>query len=53
MNSIAKLELFEGWRKLRKEERNSLLRDFILKEFSKEDVTSVLRKKKKQLKMNV
>ena len=44
MNSIEKLELYKEWRKHTKEERSSLLCDFILKEFSTEDVTSNLRK---------
>ena len=42
MYAIAKLELFKEWRKHTKEERNSLLCDFILKGFAR---------KKKQLKI--
>ena len=45
MYSITKLVLFEEWRKHKKEERNSLLCDFVLKDYSTEDVTYDLRKK--------
>ena len=43
--SITKLELFEEWLKHTKEERNSLLCDFILKDYSKENVISDSQKK--------